>query len=53
MVTMNRRPFSHRVTNMELPGNQVAESEAAVMLAVDQVIRLYQDPEQSAGIRIS
>lgn len=53
MGTTNKRPFSRRVTNIELPGNQVAEREAVVVLAVDQVIQLYQDPEQSVDIRIS
>lgn len=34
------------------PGNQVVEKEAAVKLATDRAIHLYQDPEFSMETRV-
>jgi len=42
-----------RIATINLPGNQVDEKEAAVMLVTVRAIQLYQDPEFSVDTRVS
>lgn len=43
--------FLEMITMTKSPGNQVVEKEAAVKLATDWAIHLYQDPEFSMETR--